>query len=309
VPIFTRAKALDIAATHRLRFGGTIFWHSRGVVPGSSPAIKSGLITSQLSQEFEQQMGFPQFSSVSQATMKAAIITPYYKEDISVLRRCHLSALGQELKCRHFMVADGFPSSEVCHWDCEHIILSEAHADNGNTPRSIGAISAINQGYEAIFFLDADNWYCPNHASEALNLKRSNPEIDIAVLGRNIILPDGTPVNEDREDLERTHIDTSCYCFFESAFELLPLWGMMNPFLGPICDRIMFLAIKQKKFKLAWSQEKTCYFTSNYKNHYRLAGIRPPVKTNDTDRDRIIKLFKQYKTQFQSRTGLDIDLK
>jgi hypothetical protein len=144
------------------------------------------------------------------------------------------------------MVADGFPNSAVSQWDCEHIILSKAHADNGNTPRCVGALSAINQGFESILFLDADNWYCPNHASEALKVKRNNPEIDIAVLGRNIVLPDGTPVNEDPEDSARTHIDTSCHCFFESAFGLLPIWGMTNPFFGPICDRTMFFAIKQK---------------------------------------------------------------
>ena len=105
--------------------------------------------------------------------MKAAVITPYYKEDISVLRRCHLSVLDQEVNCRHFMVADGFPNDSVSSWDCEHIILPSSHADNGNSPRAIGSISAMNQGYQLLLMLDADNWFCANHVSEALRVPRN----------------------------------------------------------------------------------------------------------------------------------------
>ncbi len=240
--------------------------------------------------------------------MKAAVITPYHKEDISVLRRCHLSVLDQDVTCRHFMVADGFPNAIVSGWDCEHIILSKAHNDGGNTPRAIGSISAINLGFEMILFLDSDNWYMPEHASEALSLKTQNPNIDIAVLGRNIVLPDGTLVQGDAEDSSKSHIDTSCYCFFESAFGLIPTWGMMQPFLGPICDRLIFAAIKQKNYKLAWSEKKTCYYVSNYRNHYILAGLAPPSQTNDVDMAKVIQLFKQNQAHFQERTGLTFNI-
>jgi len=240
--------------------------------------------------------------------MKAAVITPYYKEDISVLRRCHLSVLDQEVSCRHFMVADGFHNETVSNWDCEHIIFSKAHADNGNTPRTVGAISAINSGFDMILFLDVDNWFSPQHISEALLLKAQKPDIDIAILGRHIILPDGTVVEGDTEDSTRSHVDTSCYCFFESAFGLIPVWGMMQPFLGPIGDRIMFLAIKQRNYKLAWSNKKTCYFTSNYRCHYLLAGKRAPSITNDPVMAEIVSSFNQNRAHFQARTGLAFNI-
>ena len=95
--------------------------------------------------------------------MKAAVITPYYKEELETLLRCHLSVRAQEVECRHFLVADGFANETIRQSDCEHICLSTPHHDNGNTPRAIGALSAINKGFEVIFFLDADNWFELDH--------------------------------------------------------------------------------------------------------------------------------------------------
>jgi len=216
--------------------------------------------------------------------------------------------LDQSVESRHFLVVDGFPCEVVESWDCEHITLSKSHADNGNTPRAIGALSAINLGYEVILFLDADNWYSGDHVAEALSLKKLNPDADIAVLGRRIVLPNGVEVPRDSEDDSRSHIDTSCYCFFPSAFSLLPLWGMMLPCLGPICDRVMFFAVHQKKYKIAWSDKKTCFFTSNYRLHYLAARQAPPVKTNDPDMLGIVRKFQESKPQFRARTGLSFDL-
>lgn len=238
--------------------------------------------------------------------MKAAVITPYYKEDLEILRRCHLSVCVQEADCRHFLVADGFPNETISHCDCEHLSLSMAHHDNGNTPRAIGALSAINKGFKVIFFLDADNWFSPNHVSEALRLKADSPGLDIAVLGRQIVLPDGTMVPDDREDIDKSHVDTSCYAFFESSFSILPFWAMMPSFLSPICDRIMLSAIKQKGFSLAWSPNKTLYYTSNYRQHYINAGRVPPAKTNDFDIAAITAELKQNPDLLRVRTGLNI---
>ena len=238
--------------------------------------------------------------------MKAAVITPYFKEDIDTLWRCHHSVLSQDSDCRHFLVADGFANKSIWEWDCEHLTLPTAHNDNGNTPRTIGALSAINKGYKAILFLDADNWFTPNHVSEALRLKAGNPDLDIAVLRRQIMLPDGTTVPDDHEDVTGSHVDTSCYAFFESSFSMLPLWGMMPTFLSPICDRIMFSAIKAKQLSMEWSPIKTVYFTSNYRAHYIKAGQVPPAKTNDCDMQAISNALKQNPDLLRTRTGLDL---
>lgn len=241
--------------------------------------------------------------------MKAAVITPYCKEELSILSRCHRSVGNQEVGCRHFMVADGFAREEVSGWDCEHIILSKPHADTGNTPRAIGALSAMNQGYELICFLDADNWYGPDHIAEAIRMKRENPDADIAALRRHIVLPDGTPVPDSSEDIDRRHIDTSCYAFFESGFPLLSLWAMMPPFLGPMGDRIIFAAAQARGMRVVWSTRKTCTYVSNYRESYLAANRIPPAQTNDADFTSISEQIRAHRSLVQARIGMTIDVR
>lgn len=241
--------------------------------------------------------------------MKVAIITPYYKEEPSILWRCHKSTLDQIHPSRHFLVADGHPSKHVERWDCEHIILSSSHADNGNTPRGIGALSAMKQGYDLICFLDADNWLCSDHVSEAIAIKLQSPETDIAILGRNIVLPDGTLVLNDPEDEFKTHVDTSGFAFFRSAFNLLPIWILMPSCLGPLCDRVMFLAIRQRDMKMTWSPKNTWFFTSNYLNHYSFANRTPLGKTHDIAIKAIAEAYESEKDYFKHLTGIDLTIK
>src|SRR5579871_2244121 len=94
--------------------------------------------------------------------LKVAVVTPYYKESPEVLRKCHESVLAQTHKCDHFLVADGHPSPLFANHP-HHIILPHANGDNGNTPRAIGGLLAESQGYDAVAYLDADNWYEPTH--------------------------------------------------------------------------------------------------------------------------------------------------
>lgn len=237
--------------------------------------------------------------------MKAAVITPYYKEDIAILRRCHLSVLEQEVTCRHFMVADGFPNEIVSGWDCEHIILSKPHEDYGNTARGIGALSAINQGYNPIFFLDADNWYTPQHTQKAIKLKEEMPDIDIAAAMRTLVLPDGTLVEPDQEDIQKQHVDTSCMAFFDSSFFLLAMWCTMTKPLGVIGDRIVLLAISKNQLKIGWTEERTLNYSTNYRHHCIRAGKTPPEQTYSLD-TRSLQQFKPEQMWAWCRMRVDI---
>ncbi|MDP9413866.1 MAG: hypothetical protein M3Q08_07205 [Pseudomonadota bacterium] len=73
--------------------------------------------------------------------MKVAVVTPYYREPLETLERCHESVRRQPHSCTHFMVADGHPRAEVNSWpDVQHFALPVSHGDYGNTPRSIGGV-------------------------------------------------------------------------------------------------------------------------------------------------------------------------
>lgn len=215
--------------------------------------------------------------------MKVAVITPYYKEPSEKLVRCMRSVADQNYPVTHFMVADGFANPIVEQFNVKHIILPDAHGDNGNTPRGIGAISALNKGFEGFAFLDADNWFEPNHVS-SLVAAINNTKAHVAFSGRKIVLPDGTPVpGRDPEDVSGAHVDTSAYFITNKAAFLLPIWAMMDQPTSPCCDRIMLAAIKMHKVPHTHTNLDTMVFESNYSIHYRMAGKPLPLKVNDID--------------------------
>ena len=216
----------------------------------------------------------------------AAIITPYYKESLQVLKRCHLSCIEQEgnWQVRHFMVADGHPRKELESWDIDHITLPNSHGDNGNTPRCIGAISAINQGYWPILFLDADNWFKACHLNTVAALKQDHPNADVLAMGRECALPDGTLIpGIPEEDLAHRHIDTSCYVFYPSSFRVLPLWGMMPTCLSPVCDRFIREAITHYNLAVAGTHTPSVVFTAHYSWGYLSLNRPIPNDVHDID--------------------------
>ena len=79
-----------------------------------------------------------------------------------------------------------------------------------------------NQGVATRSFLDADNWYEPNHIEEAVKVKIDSAAADVVVSSRKIILPDNVEVSVDADEIARNHVDTSCMALFEEAFSILP---------------------------------------------------------------------------------------
>ena len=208
--------------------------------------------------------------------MRVAVITPYYRESLDILRHCHESVRHQTHSCEHFMVADGFPSQDVAGWTVQHISLSQPHQDVGNTPRGIGALSAVNQGFDAIAFLDADNWYYPQHIEEMLRLHRKTGAA-VCTASRTIHRLDGSLMFADRESDGDSHVDTSCFFVTRPAFAVLPLWATMPTQLGPIGDRFFWHAIKARKLACAQCEKPTVAFRTQYECHYASLGETPPA--------------------------------
>jgi glycosyltransferase involved in cell wall biosynthesis len=208
---------------------------------------------------------------------KIAVITPYYKESIEVLRQCHESVLSQSLPATHFFIADGFPQAELGQWDIKHISLPQGHDDNGDTPRGIGGILAEVEGYDFVAYLDADNWFHPNHLSSLME-EMEKTGADITCSFRTMHAMDGSELLgvQDSDETSLEHVDTSCYLINRNAFEALEVWLRIPKMLSPICDRIFYMYLKHKKFKLAYTKNKSAAFRSQYKIHYQMAGIVPP---------------------------------
>jgi hypothetical protein len=208
---------------------------------------------------------------------RIAVITPYYNEDVAILKRCHASVLDQTVPCTHFFVADGEGCEEVDAFACRHIRLGgTGHNDNGNTPRSIGALCAMNEGYHCIAYLDADNWFLPDHLASAIKTQRQTG-CEVVFTGREIAFPDGELLPQlDEEDLSRSHADTSSMVVFEPAFRSLSLWAQMPRELGPFCDRVAFNYLTSH-FKCAWTDHCSVVFETWYWGHFTAAGRLAPA--------------------------------
>lgn len=211
---------------------------------------------------------------------RIAVITPYYKESLEVLKECHQSVLNQKVNASidHFLVSDGFPNFEVSNWKAKHITLPNSHADNGNTPRGVGSILAIAEDYDFVAYLDADNWYHPKHLSSLISL-HNQTQAPVCCSMRTFHKQDGSLLNitEPQED-SLLHVDTSCFFIHSSAFKLLNIWHHMPKELGPICDRVFKLAFINARFPIAYSKLRTVAFRSQYRFHYELAGL--PLTNN-----------------------------
>src|SRR5258705_8390414 len=102
--------------------------------------------------------------------LRVAVVTPYFRVPDAWLSQCHRSVAAQQYPCTHILIADGEPQDIVAEFAAEHILLEQAHADYGDTPRMIGSQAAVSRGFDAIAYLDADNWYYPTHIASLIGL-------------------------------------------------------------------------------------------------------------------------------------------
>ena len=220
------------------------------------------------------------FSNSRDSMMKKiAVITPYYKESTEVLTQCFQSVSSQDIHADHFFIADGCPKQELNSWDIKHVLLPQSHSDNGNTPRGIGSLLAAAQGYDFISYLDADNWFHPNHLSSLLDLWKETGA-DVCSSFRTIHTLDGVQLRvQELDELSLNHIDTSCYLLHRNTFDALDIWLKMPKILSPVCDRIFLAGLKNKNYRFASTRKKTVAFRSQYESHYLAAKVKPPEDT------------------------------
>ena len=208
-------------------------------------------------------------------TLKVAVITPYFKTPLEWLYKCHLSIQAQTYPCVHFIVADGQPYDEVDSWDAQHIKLPVNISDYGDTPRGVGSIIAMSQGYDAIAYLDADNWYYPDHIATMVKLQR---ETGVAVVtsARNLHRLDGSLLGKCIEVDGENFVDTSCLFLTRTAFNNIPVWWSMPPKYHCIDDRVFWANIKSRNLSRIHSGKTTVAYRTAFANHYLFFGETPP---------------------------------
>lgn len=206
---------------------------------------------------------------------KVAIVTPYYDDPVKWIERCHESVLAQSYPATHILVADGKPNREVERWHARHITLPHRHCDFGDTPRAIGAVDAVGCGYDAIGFLDADNWLDEEHVEACLELAQRKKASFVST-GRYLCHLNGRVMGVCGNCDGETFVDTSSMFFTGSALPLVYQWNQMPWYYHPICDRVMLNKIKRSGVPCAHLDRPTVYYRVSQPSLYQLLGEEVP---------------------------------
>ncbi|BAL95037.1 glycosyltransferase family 2 protein [Rubrivivax gelatinosus] len=213
--------------------------------------------------------------------MHVAVVTPYYKESRAWVQRCLDSVRAQTRACEHIVVADGHPQDWIDTAGVRHIRLDRAHGDYGNTPRSIGAQLALSEGYDAVAFLDADNWYEPDHLEACITAAEASGA-DYVAARRNWVREDGSRMPyESDEDRRGTHVDTNCFFLTFGAFHTLARWLMMPKPMAMLGDRFFLASLREDGLCGAKTSRPTVNYLCTWAHVFREIGEEPPASAKD----------------------------
>jgi glycosyltransferase involved in cell wall biosynthesis len=210
--------------------------------------------------------------------MRVAVVTPYFKEPRAWIERCIASVKAQTwADCDHLLVADGHPQGWIDGVGVRHLKLDKAHGDYGNTPRSIGGQLAIAEHYDAIVFLDADNWFEPDHIELCLETA-ARTGADVVTADRRFMREDGSVLPyRFGEDVSGAHVDSNCYLLMFGAFHTIPRWLMMPRPMAIWGDRFYLSSLREEGLTLARTGAATVNYLCTWADVYRVVGETPPA--------------------------------
>ena len=208
--------------------------------------------------------------------MRVAVITPYHGEPREWLGQCHESVRAQSHPCVHILVADGMADNSVDQFVAQHIILGHGHNDYGDTPRAVGSMAAIAQGFDAIAYLDADNWYKPTHI-ESLVALHQETDAPLLTSGRVFYRMDGSFMGLCPYSDGESHVDVGCYLMTRPCFRLALEWAMIPRDLHAIDDRLILHRAKEWRIPRAHSWRASMCYRATAAIDYKLLGETPPA--------------------------------
>lgn len=225
--------------------------------------------------------------------LRVAAITPYYNESRHLLQRCIDSVRNQTVNSDHFLIADGIGQDWIDQEVKRHIRLGKRHGDFGNTPRGLGALLAASEGYEAIFYLDADNWIQPDHVQSCIQSAIREfgdwKDCDYVIAKRLFKRPDETTILINDQN---GHVDTNCYLFFPGTFDLISIWVNQPKYLSSLGDRFFYQMLKAKQLNVAANDRPTVNYHCMWASIYRSVGESPPPGAKENINDDYQKFIK-----------------
>lgn len=215
--------------------------------------------------------------------MRVFVVTPYFNTSPEWLARCHASVREQTMPATHVLVCDGSRPEILPGFNGVHIILRRNYADYGNTPRLIGCYQAVGAGAEAIAFLDADNWYQPDHL-ETLVAHAKAERLAAVCSARTLHRLDGSPLGPCPHVDGNHFVDTSCLLVMEPALRHLLSWVLEGQEEAGRADQYMWRYLREQGMRVGFLNHPSVAYRTRHRIHYELAGEAPPAEAvNRTD--------------------------
>ena len=196
-----------------------------------------------------------------------------------MVRRCVESVAAQTVPVTHFMVSDGFAQQFLDSLPVRHVRLGVAHDDCGDTPRAVGSMLAIREDFEAITYLDVDNYYLADHI-ELMCEAQASADAEVVAASRFFLRPDSSvlPYVDHRPE---AHVDTNCMFITRRAFDVAALWGAIPRQLSIFGDRVIWAAVKARGHSWVHVDEPTVAYSMLWAPAYRSCGEDPPPGAKD----------------------------
>jgi hypothetical protein len=169
--------------------------------------------------------------------------------------------------------------------------LPRLHDDVGSTPRLIGSYHAIGLGFDAVAFLDADNWYREDHVENLVCLHQAT-RAGLVSSSRMLCRLDGSVMGPCPISDPDKFVDTSCMMVTRSGFHVLTQWVLMPPYAHPISDRVMLYYFKQAGVSHAHSGAASVFYRCGKEGLYRQMG--EPIPPGVQPRPNYEVLFRKW---------------
>ena len=209
--------------------------------------------------------------------MKVAVITPSWRTPTAWLEQCVDSVAQQTIPCTHFLVCDGdVTGNAALPLGIQVLRLPRPHADAGNAARAIGSISAIAQGFDALAYLDADNWYEPDHLRLLCEAQQQTGAA-VCSSGRLLHYPSGELLSPCPEVDGEQFVASNCLLLTRAAFGLVSAWYLRPYSTAPDSARALWQAIRDAGFLRTHHGQPTVHCRTRDLAHYRHFGKEPPA--------------------------------
>lgn len=207
---------------------------------------------------------------------KVAIVTAHFAAEPDHLRQCLHSVRSQTVPVVHYVVCDGsLPAWPDPAADVRMATIPGPHHDVGNAARAVGATLAAADGCEAVAFLDADNWYEPDHVSSVLDAHTRTGAVVVSS-GRTLYGLDGRRLGPCPEVDGVSFVDTNCLCLFRPAFGLIGAWTEVPAGHAAVGDRYVWAVALRSGLPRAHTRRPTVAYRTPYKIHYDHFGVPAP---------------------------------